>query len=259
MRPEVLGPAVQRYFAASDALLQRVVPTWWGAVVSDDRFPDVYDLNYGRVDRARPDLTLGDVLDDLTPAMIRAGSLHLHLVVFEPEGTDLLLREAEAAGHRISLETVMEHDGREGGEPSHPVEEADPADPVVWQTLRLAFREFDVGVPAVVEQLLRWNREVLVPAGRRWFLVRSGGEVAGLGAMQVRGGVAYVDDVVTFPRHRRHGIASAIVARMVREAREAGADTVFLLADRPEPIRLYRSLGFEVTSTIASTLAGLPA
>jgi GNAT superfamily N-acetyltransferase len=259
MRPELLGPSVQRYFAASDALLQRVEPTWWGAVVSDDRFPDVYDLNYGRVDRARPDLTLDDALEDLIPAMVRTGSVHLHLVVFEPEGTDLLLREAEAAGHRVSLETVMEHDGRADGDPALPVEEADPADPVLWQTLRLGFREFDVGVPAVIDQLLRWNREVLVPAGRRWFLVRNGGEVAGLGALQVRGGVGYLDDVVTFPRHRRHGIASAIVVRMVREAREAGAETVFLLADRPEPIRLYRTLGFEETATIASTLAGLPA
>src|SRR5205814_1835512 len=70
MRPSVL----RRYFAASDALLQRVEPTWWGAVVSDDRFPDVYDLNYARVDAAHPDLSLDDVLGDLVPAMVRAGA-----------------------------------------------------------------------------------------------------------------------------------------------------------------------------------------
>src|SRR5438309_42614 len=102
---------LRRYFAASDALLQRVDPTWWGAVVADDRFPDVYDLNYARVDRALADLSLDDVEGDLVPAMIRIGASHLEIVTLEPEGTGRLLDEAKRAGHSVSLDTAMEFRG----------------------------------------------------------------------------------------------------------------------------------------------------
>ncbi|MFL5797925.1 MAG: GNAT family N-acetyltransferase [Actinomycetota bacterium] len=257
----------ERYFTAADALLRRVRPTWWGAVVTDDRFRDIYDLNYARVTASAPDLRLVEVLDELRPDLEAVRSRHLHVVVLGPDGAPRLVEEAGAAGHRISRDTVMEFRGLPP--PPHSgegVEEADPADPRLWDTMRFAYREFDVTAGNVVEQLLRWNREVLVPGGRRYFIARRQGRVAGMGAVQVRDGVAYVDDVVTFPEHRRRGVASSVVRRILRES-AASAGATFLLADRPDPIRLYRTLGFVETGRLVSTLyatettgsgAGLP-
>jgi len=249
-----VSSVAERYFTAADALLRRVRPTWWGAVVTDERFPDIYDLNYARVTAPAPDLGLDEVLDELRPALREGGSRHLHVVVLDPAGAPRLVEEARAAGHRISHDTVMEFRGPPPAA-GEGVEEADPADPRLWDVMRSAYREFDVTDQNVVEQLLRWNREVLAPAGRRYFLARRDGRVAGMGAVQVREGVAYVDDVVTFPEHRRRGVASAVVRRLVREA-AAGAGATFLLADRPDPIRLYRAIGFEETGRLVSTLYG---
>ena len=67
------------------------------------------------------------------------------------------------------------------------------------------------------------------------------------------GGVGYVDNVATLPHFRRRGIAAAVVDRMVREARTAGAEHVCLLADEPGPIRLYGRLGFDVTGRLVSS------
>jgi ribosomal protein S18 acetylase RimI-like enzyme len=113
-----------------------------------------------------------------------------------------------------------------------------------------------------VRQLLALERDVLAPAGKRWFGVRNRrGVVVSLGALLVAEGVGYVDGVATFPRARRRGYASALVARIVREARSAGARRVWLLADpeAPEVVRMYARLGFREVARIGSTRGPLPA
>jgi len=262
--PERAPNVVERYFAAENSLLRRVRPTWWGAVVTDERFPDIYDLNYARVDAALSDLALDDVLSDLIPAVVEAGSRHIQIGVLQPEGTARLLEEARRAGLRVSWDTVMELREPADGAPAiaggsaEDVEEADTRTAEFWGAHGRGLRAFEVTAPEVVEQLQRWAREILIPAGRRYFAVRRDGEIAGHGALQVRAGIAYIDDVVTFHPHRRQGIASAVVRRMVREARRSGAEATFLLADQEDPIRLYRSLGFSETGRVASALGPLP-
>jgi ribosomal protein S18 acetylase RimI-like enzyme len=258
--PAAMPTVAEPYFEASDAALQGTRRTWWGTVVTDDRFPDVYDLNYARVTEEAADLTLTDVVEELEPLLRPAGSRHLQITVMHPGGAPALVEEAVAAGLRVSTDSVMEL-RREVLPPAGAadgIERADPAGDLLWRTLRDSYREFDVTQPHVVEQLLRWNREVLAPAGRRHFLARRDGRVAGMGALQVADGIAYVDDIVTFPEFRRRGVASAIVARLVREAAAFGAGATFLLADEAGPIRLYRSLGFEETGTIRTLLGHAP-
>ena len=98
----------ERYFAASDEGLRNVRPTWWGAVVTDDRFPDVYDLNYARVTADAPDLTLAEVLGELSPPLRAAGSRHVQIVVLLPGGANALVEESVRAGLRRSDDSVME-------------------------------------------------------------------------------------------------------------------------------------------------------
>ena len=68
--------AVARFFAATDGFLQHVESTWWGAVVTDPRCPDVYDLNYARVETGQPDLRLDEVEATLLPALYRIFHRH---------------------------------------------------------------------------------------------------------------------------------------------------------------------------------------
>src|SRR2546425_1106997 len=125
-----------RFWRALDGAFERVEPTWWGAVVTDRRYPLIWDVNYARVESDDPALTLAEV-----------------------------------------------------------------------------------------------ERYVLLPFGKRWFGVREGDTLVALGSLISHDGVGYIDHVVTFPQARRRGYASAIVARIVREARGSGAQRVCLLAE----------------------------
>jgi GNAT superfamily N-acetyltransferase len=60
--------------------------------------------------------------------------------------------------------------------------------------------------------------------------------------------LAQVEDVVTTPEHRGHGYARNIVAHAVQTAQAAGADRIWLEADRDDwPRELYSRMGFTVT------------
>ena len=257
--PEPDRAPIARFFAANDALLERAEPTWWGAVVTDARFPDVYDLNYGRVDRALPDLRLGDVEGPLLPALRGSGAGHFHVVVFEPGGCARLLDDLQRAGHTLTWDSVMEFRGPAPYRTrrDHLVEELDPASAELWGLQDLLFREFGVSDERARLQLVSWARDVLQPAGRRWFGVEVDGRVVGFGSVQLQAGVGYVDDVLTLPPHRRRGVATSIIDRLVREAQDGGAERVLLLSDDPGPTRLYRALGFQEVGRVASVTTRL--
>ena len=78
-----------------------------------------------------------------------------------------------------------------------------------------------------------------------------------MGSIHVIDDLGYVDDVLTMPAKRGRGMASAIVRTLVRWARGHGAEHVLLLADQPDPIRLYRSLGFAEAGRVAGALSRL--
>ena len=72
------------------------------------------------------------------------------------------------------------------------------------------------------------------------------GQPVAYGAVAVApGGVGMVEDVFTLPERRGRGVASAMIAAFVEDARRRGCDTVFIgaLADEAAK-RLYRRLGF---------------
>jgi ribosomal protein S18 acetylase RimI-like enzyme len=256
--PDAIPTVPERYFAASDASLRGTRRTWWGTVVTDNRFPDVYDLNFARVTEPAPDLTLEEVVAELEPPLRAAGSRHLQILLMRPDAAPRLVAEAAAAKLSLSEDTVMELTGDPPGpDPGGGVVRLEPG-PALWDVVGHSQREFEITQPEVVEQLMRWNREVLAPAGRRYFVARRDGHEAGIGALQLAAGVAYVDDIVTFAEFRRRGVATAIVRRILREAAEAGAEATFLLADEPGPISLYRKLGFEETGRIRTLLGPAP-
>jgi ribosomal protein S18 acetylase RimI-like enzyme len=254
---------VSRFWRAVDDAFQRVDPTWWGAVVTDARYPGIHDVNYGRIDVPSSDLSLEEVAREVTPALERAGVGTLHLVCFDPVADVGLLPEVIALGHRSTWDAVMDHAtggsaAGLGGLTMAAVEldvvELDPT-PELWARVGASLGHFGVDDVEHRGQLLRIEQDVLTRAGKRWFGVADGGMVVAMGALLVLEGVGYVDNVLTFPEARGRGFATAITARIVREARVAGAEHVVLFADPDDPavIRLYERLGFREVGRLAST------
>jgi ribosomal protein S18 acetylase RimI-like enzyme len=246
------------FWRAQDAAFDRVDPAWWGAVVSDPRFPAIQEPNYARVETRQP-VALAEVEEPLLAALRRSGARREHVVVFFPEDQADLLVSASTRGERLSWDLVMEHRGPVVSPDAPPsVEEAGELDAAFWRRWRASLALFDVHRPATIDQIEAMERDVLIPAGRRWFVSRDDGAIVAFTALWVLEGVGYLDHVATFPEARRRGLASALTMRAVAEAYASGAERVHLLAD-PEGTasRLYARLGFRPVTRLASWLRAL--
>jgi ribosomal protein S18 acetylase RimI-like enzyme len=249
-----------RFWRAVDALFARVLPTRWGAVVTDGRFPAIWDANYARVDAPSAGVSLAEVAAELSPALAESRAETFHVVSFEPDVRSGLLSELVARGHGLSWDVVMQDDGSatiEGR--SIAVDELVPDEPF-WARVHEGLGLFGVEEPAAVDQLCRIEREVLAPGGKRWFGVRERGRIRSMAGSMVLGDVAYVDNVATFPRSRGRGYATAVTERIVREARRAGVEHVVLFADPDDDavLRMYERLGFREVGRVASTKGAIP-
>jgi ribosomal protein S18 acetylase RimI-like enzyme len=115
------------------------------------------------------------------------------------------------------------------------------------------------GKPEVMAQLFEGKRGIAERVGARFFAVEVDGEVVSYTDLYGDGAEAQVEDVGTLPEHRGLGYAKAVVLRAIEEARAAGAEFVFLVADREDwPKELYQRLGFdEVGYYVKAVLPGV--
>lgn len=244
-----------RFWRALDALFGRVEPTRWGAVVTDGRFPAVWDANYARVDVAAADLTLAEVEASLLPALLETGSSVQHVVSFHPHATERLLQELADRGHRLTWDLVMDLDVEPPAEGSWQVE-ALPNGPELWGRVRESLALFGIDDDTTADQLARIERDVLAPGGKRWFGVRDGGgDLTSLGALLVLDDVGYIDNVATFEHARGRGLASAVTAHMIAVAVRSGASHICLFADPDDRsvVGMYERLGFRHAGVLAAT------
>jgi GNAT superfamily N-acetyltransferase len=252
---------VRRFWRSIDDRFQRVEPTWWGAVITDARYPAVWDANYARIDLADAP-PLDDVERALLPALREAGSSVEHLVSFEPAATETTMQPLVARGHALTWGLVMERTAeptRAAGVPP-PVDEI-TAHPRLWDRVAASLALFGPERDEVVEQLTAIEREVLAPAGKRWFGVRDEhGVIDSLGAVTVLDDVAYIDNVATFEHARGRGLASAVTATLVDRSVAGGASRVVLFADPQDAavVRMYERLGFRAVGGLAATRGPVP-
>ncbi len=80
------------------------------------------------------------------------------------------------------------------------------------------------------------------------------GPVAG-GSYSPRGTVAEIVGVATLPSARRLGLASAVTAALVTDARARGVEVCFLSAENDDVARIYGRLGFTTVATAATAEA----
>ena len=248
-----------RWWRAQDAAFDRVEPAWWGAVVSDARFPAVQEANYARVETRQP-VGLTEVEADLGPTMARIAGGRSHVVVFHPDAQTDLLSDAGIRGERLTWDLVMAASGPPGDDgPAVVVDEVAAFDEIAADH-RDSLRWFGIEDAAVVDQLEAMERTVMVPAGRRWLVVRDRGRVVALAGLLILEGVGYLDHVVSVPEARKRGYASALTARALAIATASGADRTYLLAE-PDgaAVRMYERLGFRPVTQIASWISPPPA
>jgi ribosomal protein S18 acetylase RimI-like enzyme len=251
--------AFHRFWIALDALAADVRPTQWGAVVADAGAPDVWDLNYARLDADRA-ISLDEIEDALLPALRANGVAVEHVLSFRHRAHRAALDALTARGHRLGWDALLA--ATRYAEPVRDVgvEELGAGNELPTVVADVLREGFAVQPDAAVEQLVRLNRDVLRPSGKRWFGVRDDGRVVSAGTLLLIDGVAYIDDVATLPRWRGRGFASTVVHRIVAEARAAGAGEVYLLADPDAPtvIAMYERLGFREVGRLASTRGPTP-
>jgi ribosomal protein S18 acetylase RimI-like enzyme len=255
---------VQRFWHALDDLFSTVEPTWWGAVVTDGRFPRIWDANYARVDAAAPGLTAADIEHELLPALRAAGSTTEHVVMFRPESTTRLLTELSARGHRTVWDLVMTLSDRVARAAPSPaaigVEELEPNDEL-WARVAASFELFGVDPGESVDQLRAIETDVLLPGGKRWFGVRDDdGTLVSVAALVLLEDVGYVDNVATFPEARGRGFASSTTGAVIDAALAEGVEGMFLLADPDESavVRMYERIGFRGSGRLGSTRGPVP-
>jgi GNAT superfamily N-acetyltransferase len=76
-----------------------------------------------------------------------------------------------------------------------------------------------------------------------------GGGVLCGGSHQPVGEVSAIVGVATLPSARRRGLAALVTARLVQDARERGAELIFIEAEDADVARIYARLGFERVGT----------
>jgi ribosomal protein S18 acetylase RimI-like enzyme len=251
---------VTRFWRALDDLLADVHPTRWGAVVTDGRYPAIWDANYARVDTPVDHLTVTEIEAELLPALRAVGATVVHTVSFAPEATTGLLVELSQRGHRLSWDLVM------GLDVAHPVDDSIVVEELsageeLWERVEAAMPVFGVESAEAVGQLRNLEEQVLGPGGKRWFGVRDGtGTIVTLAALLTLERVGYVDNVVTFPESRGLGYASAVTSRIAHEALAGDAEHVCLFADPDDQavVRLYEGLGFRGVGRLAATRGPMP-
>jgi ribosomal protein S18 acetylase RimI-like enzyme len=225
--------------AAGDMGGARTEASRFGLAVFDERVPLRYDSNYLLVDELPEAVSAGDLAAE-------ASRLDRRAVMIRDQRTgERLAPGFESLGWRVDRGLVMAHRRRPGRTADTGlVQEVDQA------ALRPARRRQLAGepwaTPAVVEQLLDAKLTVARALTARFFAVLVGGEVAGYVDLYHDGRTAQIEDLATLEEHRGRGYASALVLHALQEARRAGCDLVFLVADADDwPKLLYGRLGFD--------------
>jgi ribosomal protein S18 acetylase RimI-like enzyme len=224
------------FMARGDMGGTRTESSRFGTAVYTDELPGRFDCNYLRLER------------DAEPKELVAEAKRLQrplIFVPDPELGAKLAPWFEQQGWRIDRHLVM-------AQLRKPAKAADLSlvRELDEEALRPARRRLLEGQPwakpEVVEQLFRAKTLIGERVTTRFFGVELDAAVVSYADLYVDGADAQVEDVGTLREHRGKGYATAVILRAIEQARAAGADFVFLVADAEDwPKELYRKLGFD--------------
>jgi ribosomal protein S18 acetylase RimI-like enzyme len=112
--------------------------------------------------------------------------------------------------------------------------------------------ERDAAAAAVPEAALAFRRDRLAAGTTVMAVAEDDGGPVAVGAHQPVGDVSELVGVATLPAARRQGLGAAVTAALAADARERGAEIVFLSAGGEDVARVYDRLGFARVATAGS-------
>jgi len=227
----------------SERMASRRVPFAHGTALFRDEFPLVWDLNYLRVERPA---AAEEIAAEAERLHGEVGHRHRKVEPAAADESGRLRPDFEALGWETSGYLVMVHrrppDRRADTSGVREVPESvlQPARERIIRAEPWADSE------EVVRQILGSQRLLDGATHVRRFAALAGSEVASYCDLYRDGPTAQIEAVGTAPEHRNRGHARAVVTKALEEARAAGCDHVFLVADPDDwPKELYRKLGFD--------------
>jgi GNAT superfamily N-acetyltransferase len=124
----------------------------------------------------------------------------------------------------------------------------DSGDPLIRHTKSIRYHT--LYEPYGVARQDAWDD---LPPGARHLVALSGDRVVAYACMIPEGEWAHIRQVVVESGHRRQGVATALIRRLMDAAAEEGLPRAYLNA-RLEAINLYDRLGFARVGTVFHTL-----
>ena len=226
--------------------VERVDRLSWGELVVTPSLPRVWDANFAIVETW--DSTAGELEREMDRVQGEAGFAHRKIVVPEEKLADRLWPAVSRQDWEFASRYLVMAHRRKPDRPADRGIDVVGAGPEEWASGRKAMIELEGhgSDPEVVEQLLELDRRLALKMDVRHFAAVVNDRVAAYAGLYLEGDVAQIEDVATLPSYRSRGLARAIVLEAVREARRAGAELVFLVADEGDwPKDLYTRLGFD--------------
>ena len=231
-------------------------PFRYGTAVFTPELPLRYDSNLLYVDRLEPDTSAAELEAEAERVFGDAGLAHRALLFRDAAAGERLA--PDFSGWDVDRHIIMAQLRR----PDQPIETTGVVE-VGSDALRAARRaqieSYPWGRPEVATQLLDAKHLLSGWVDVRCFAVMVGGAVVSYADLYTSDGDAQIEDVGTLEEHRGRGYAKAVVTRAADEARAAGAEFVFLVADGQDwPKELYARLGFDVVGRYVKLLKRPP-
>jgi ribosomal protein S18 acetylase RimI-like enzyme len=240
--------AVEFMRGFDERLAERVVRAPLGRALLTPSLPRVYYLNHFSVDLG-VEASADELVAEAEPLLAGAALAHRKVTVDDELGARLAPRFREL-GWRVEELLVMRHAGRPPGVDTSAIEEIDPYElEPIWADGMRASPE--IADEEEVRQLVAAQHRRRQAVDVRYFAARVEGEIASYCELFSDGGTAQIESVMTLEPFRGRGLAQAAVSRAVAEARAAGHDFAFLVAEAEDwPKELYRKLGFEAAGSV---------
>lgn len=226
--------------------VERVERLPWGELVITPSLPRVWDANFAIVEAWEG--TAGELEREMDRVQAEAGFSHRKIVIPEEELADRLWPAVSRQGWEFASRYLVMAQRRDPDRPADRGVDIVGAGAEDWASGRKAMIELEGygSDPEVVDQLLELDRRLARAMDVRHLAAVVNGRVASYAALYLEGDVAQIEDVATLPAYRDRGLARAVVLEAVSEARRAGAELVFLVADEDDwPKDLYTRLGFD--------------
>lgn len=233
---------VRRFEREIEMAGTETVPSPLGVGVLTPELPRRHDSNYVFIERAKD---AREAIGEADRILGGAGRDYRVIVTFDEDVGERLRAQFRALGWRTQRHVFMvQRREPEKGADLSVVREVDESALRRGRTRMIVSYEW--GSEELAEQLLDAKILLADRAETRFFGVEVDGEIVAWTDLYVAQGVGQVEDVATLPEHRGKGYATAVVLHAVDEARSAGADLVFLVADDEDwPKALYTRLGFD--------------